>query len=82
MGTLGLSLLSLLLLCLLNLFVMVALTVQKFLPLRTFLLLSQTQAVGGSRGLQREVTHPRPSGPVASEARPVLTPKKPLYSIQ
>lgn len=41
--------------------------VQKFLPLRTFLLGSQAQAIGESQGLQKEVTHPRPSGPVASE---------------
>ena len=51
-----------------------SLVVQKFLPLRTFLLLSQAQAVGGSWDLQSKMTHPRPSGPVASEARPSAPP--------
>lgn len=30
--------------------------------------LSRAQAIGERQGLQKEVTHPRPSGPIASEA--------------
>lgn len=51
-----------------------SLVVQKFLPLRTFLLLSQAQAVGGSWDLRSKMTHPRPSEPVASEVRPSAPP--------
>lgn len=41
-----------------------SLMVQKFLPLRTFFLGSREQAIGESQGLQKEVTHPGPLGPL------------------
>lgn len=58
--------------------VVVSLMAQKFLPLRTFYL-SQAQTMGGSRGLQSKVIHPRPSG-LSLLRRAICTPRQPPSS--
>lgn len=57
----------------------VSLMAQKFLPLRTFELLSQAQTMGGSRGLQNKVIHPRPSG-LSLLRQAICTPRQPPSS--
>lgn len=58
--------------------VVVSLMAQKFLPLRTFYL-SQAQTMGGCRGLQSKVIHPKPSG-LSLLRRAICTPRQPPSS--